>query len=306
MNYRDIFLTIVYVILLIIMFSFIALIISSGEGDKKLSWAFYGFAMITSVICILSILRSGRKRLVYWGMSVATILMTIFLITSIILSKPTESTKVQVVAYVMLLLIVAINGLSLYLLTQKSKMIELPVEAARNLNLINKDNDLVEPYASMSETSSFTSSFTSNVQQPIPQPIPQPNPQPIPQPIPQPNPQPIPQPIPQPMSPEMSSEMSPEMSPQMPPQYPQQMPPQYPQQMPPQMPPQMPQQMPQQMPPQMPPQMPQQMPPQGQYPQLYPQPFQQYPQQMPQYQQQGLFGGVTPNKSFIEPGPSSF
>ena len=85
MNYRDIFLTLVYVILLIIMFSFIAIILSSGNGGEnmKLSWAFYGFAMITSIICVLSILRSGRKRLIYWGMSTATILMTILLIISI-------------------------------------------------------------------------------------------------------------------------------------------------------------------------------------------------------------------------------
>jgi hypothetical protein len=77
------------------MFSFIAIILSSGNGgdNMRLSWALYGFAIFTSIICILSILRSGRKRLVYWGMSSATILMTILLITSIILSKPTESAK---------------------------------------------------------------------------------------------------------------------------------------------------------------------------------------------------------------------
>ena len=95
MNYRDIFLTLTYIILLIIMFSFIAIIISSGDGDSiKLSWAFFGFSIITSVICVTSILRSGRKKLVYWGMSSATILMTIMLITSIILAKPKASTKI--------------------------------------------------------------------------------------------------------------------------------------------------------------------------------------------------------------------
>ena len=136
MNYRDIFLTLVYVILLIIMFSFIGIIISSGDGgdNMKLSWAFYGFAMITSIVCILSILRSGRKRLVFWGMSTATILMTILLITSIILSKPTESVKNHIMAYITLLLVVIINGISLYLLTQKSKMIEIPVETASALH----------------------------------------------------------------------------------------------------------------------------------------------------------------------------
>jgi hypothetical protein len=154
MNYRDIFLTLVYVILLIIMFSYIALILSSGVGDMKLSWAFYGFAMVTSIICVLSVLRSGRKNLVYWGMSSATVIMTILLVASIILSKPTESAKIQVIAYVMLILIVAINGLSLYLLTQKSKMVEIPVESARKLNLINKDNELLESLTPVSSSES--------------------------------------------------------------------------------------------------------------------------------------------------------
>ena len=156
MNYRDIFLTLVYVILLIIMFSFIALILSSGEGEMKLSWAFYGFAIVTSVICILSILRSGRKKLVYWGMSSATIIMTILLVTSLILAKPTESVKIQIIAYMMLVLIVAINGISLYLLTQKSKMIEIPVDVAKKLNLVNKDNELSDSILQLSQPAPLT------------------------------------------------------------------------------------------------------------------------------------------------------
>jgi len=153
------------------MFSFIAIILSSGVGDMKLSWAFYGFAMITSIICILSILRSGRKRLVYWGMSVATILMTILLVTSIILSKPTESSKMQIIAYITLLFVVIINGISLYLLTQKSKMIEIPIDAARKLNIINRDNELIESLTNIntinqqnfnSPSESFSSSSPSS------------------------------------------------------------------------------------------------------------------------------------------------
>jgi len=189
MNYRDIFLTLVYVILLIIMFSFIAIILSSGVGDMKLSWAFYGFAMITSIICILSIFRSGRKRLVYWGMSAATILMTALLITSIILSKPTESAKMQIIAYITLLLVIIINGISLYLLTQKSKMIEIPIDTARKLNIINKDNKLIENLTNTNTPESFSPSLLSpppeqfnqppppEVQSPPPEQFNQPSPQ---------------------------------------------------------------------------------------------------------------------------------
>jgi hypothetical protein len=271
MNYRDIFLTLVYVILLIIMFSFIALIISSGEGDMQLSWAFYGFAIITSVICILSILRSGRKRLVYWGMTAATIIMTILLVSAIILSKPTESFKTQAIAYAMILLIVCINGVSLYLLTQKSKMIEIPVDTARKLNLINKDNELYEQYNSpqftqsrqpfpsqqFSNTSSESVYDSSQQNQVAPSPPPESQQNQVVQ-----SPPEIPQPPPS----------------QPPPQFQQ---PQFQQ-------PQFQQQPQSQF---------QQQPPQFQQPQ-----FQQQSSQFPQQPQQG---GLQENKNFIPPGPSS-
>ena len=119
--YLNIFMAIMYIVQLVMMFILLGLSISTGTGtdtNKQLAWAFYGFAIVTSMVCVASVIRSGHKRLVYWGMSVATVIMFALIGASIAISKPEQNFKMSIITYTSIATVFILNAMSLFFLTR--------------------------------------------------------------------------------------------------------------------------------------------------------------------------------------------
>jgi hypothetical protein len=101
MDKKVIFMTIIYVILLIMMYIYSAMMIYDGTStDKNLSYAFFGFSIIISIMCVISIIKSDSKSpLVKISMGISTFLMFILLISSLVIAKPKSEKYLQIIAY---------------------------------------------------------------------------------------------------------------------------------------------------------------------------------------------------------------
>ncbi len=99
---KVIFMTILYIVLLVMMFIYSAIIIYQGEReDKSMSFSFFGFAILISLLCIISIVKAESKSsLVKVSMGLSTLLLFAFLISSIVLSKPDSDKKLQYITYI--------------------------------------------------------------------------------------------------------------------------------------------------------------------------------------------------------------
>ncbi len=99
---KVIFMTILYIVLLVMMFIYSAIIIYQGEReDKSMSFSFFGFAILISLLCIVSIVKAESKSsLVKVSMGLSTLLLFAFLISSIVLSKPDSDKKLQYITYI--------------------------------------------------------------------------------------------------------------------------------------------------------------------------------------------------------------
>ncbi len=98
---KVVFMTILYIVLLVMMFLYSAIIIYQGEkDDKSISYSFFGFSIIISLICVICIVKSESKSgLVKVSMGIATVLLFAFLVSSIILSKPNSDKIIQYITY---------------------------------------------------------------------------------------------------------------------------------------------------------------------------------------------------------------
>jgi hypothetical protein len=117
---KTIFMTIIYVVLLVTMFAYIGIIIKLGTAsDKVLAWAFYGFSIIVSIVCVFSIIRNEGKNIVRIGMGGSTLIMFILIAASIILSKPDITTNCannHLTTYAYIVLMFIINGIATFFL----------------------------------------------------------------------------------------------------------------------------------------------------------------------------------------------
>lgn len=120
MDKKTIFMTIIYVVLLATMFGYIGIIIKLGTAyDKVLAWAFYGFSIIVSIVCIFSIIRNEGKNIVRIGMGGSTLIMFTLIVASIILSKPditNECARNHLTTYIHIILMFIINGIATFFL----------------------------------------------------------------------------------------------------------------------------------------------------------------------------------------------
>lgn len=120
MDKKTIFMTIIYVVLLATMFAYIGIIIKLGTAnDKVLAWAFYGFSIIVSIVCIFSIIRNDGKNIVRIGMGGSTLIMFTLIAASIILSKPDsnpECARNNLTTYAHIFLMFLINGIATFFL----------------------------------------------------------------------------------------------------------------------------------------------------------------------------------------------
>jgi hypothetical protein len=120
MDKKTIFMTIIYVVLLVTMFAYIGIIIKLGTAqDKVLAWAFYGFSIIVSIVCIFSIIRNEGRNIVRIGMGGSTLIMFTLIVASIVLSKPdttTDCARSRLTTYAHIVLMFLINGIATFFL----------------------------------------------------------------------------------------------------------------------------------------------------------------------------------------------
>lgn len=121
MDKKIIFMTLLYIVLLIMMFVYVSLIIYQGEREEKmLSYTYFGFAIIVSIVCIISIIKAESKsEIVKYAMGISSILMFILLIASILISKPNSEKSLQIITYVNMALIFVINSYASVMLIGK-------------------------------------------------------------------------------------------------------------------------------------------------------------------------------------------
>lgn len=108
---KGIFMVILYVVLLIMMYIFSGILILNGEAqNKSLYYSFFGFSILISILCVMSLIKSDSKsKMIRYGMGISTILMFTLLIISVILSKPKSDKTLEIVGYVNIGLVLLAN-----------------------------------------------------------------------------------------------------------------------------------------------------------------------------------------------------
>ena len=111
MDKKGIFMVILYTVLLIFMYTFAGMLIYKGEAsNKSLYYAFYGFSILISLLCILSLVKSDSKsKFIRYGMGISTLIMFGLLIVSVILSKPKVEKSFEIISYVSIALVFIAN-----------------------------------------------------------------------------------------------------------------------------------------------------------------------------------------------------
>ena len=121
MDKKILFLTLLYILLLLMMFIYIALLLAQGTGTNKVSsWSFFGFAVIISSLCIVAVIKNESKSpLVKVGMGVATIIMFISLILSLVFAQPNSDKLNQIITYTNMSVVFLINMYAAFMLLGK-------------------------------------------------------------------------------------------------------------------------------------------------------------------------------------------
>ena len=111
MDKKATFMIILYIVILIMMFTYTGMLIYKGETvNKNLCYAFYGFSIIISLLCILSLVKSDSKsKMIKYGMGISTIMMFTLLIISVVLSKPKAERTFEIISYVNIALVFLLN-----------------------------------------------------------------------------------------------------------------------------------------------------------------------------------------------------
>jgi membrane protease YdiL (CAAX protease family) len=111
MDNKTIFMVVLYVVLLIMMFTYAGILIQKGEADNKnLYYAFFGFSIVISFLCILALTKSDSKsKMVKYGMGISTLLMFGLLIVAVILSKPQADKTFEIISYINIALVFIAN-----------------------------------------------------------------------------------------------------------------------------------------------------------------------------------------------------
>ncbi len=111
MDKKIIFMTLLYIVLLVMMFIYIGMLIFQGDKeDKSVSYSFFGFAILISILCVMSVIKcESKSELVKFAMGISTVLMFALLVASIILSKPNSDKTLQLTTYANMALIFVIN-----------------------------------------------------------------------------------------------------------------------------------------------------------------------------------------------------
>ena len=121
MDKKIIFMTLLYIVLLIMMFLYIGIIIYQGQREEKmLSYTYFGFAIIVSIVCIIAVVKTESKsEIVKYSMGLGSILMFGLLVAGILISKPNSEIPIQVITYCNMTLIFIINAYAAMMLIGK-------------------------------------------------------------------------------------------------------------------------------------------------------------------------------------------
>ena len=107
---QTIFMLIIYLVLIIIMYSLVGINIQSGsEKDKRIPWILYGFSFIGAIGCFFALKKftGGFKHKV--RMLVYAIFLFALVTAGIVLSKPTETENFKIFTYSSVALVFLIN-----------------------------------------------------------------------------------------------------------------------------------------------------------------------------------------------------
>lgn len=127
---KSIFIVVLYVILLIMMYTYSGLLINNGDGENKsLYYSFFGFSIITSIVCIVEIGKNdSSSEWIKPSMGLATLFMFSFLLFSVIVSKPNSEKSFEILTYINIGLVFIVNISSiLFLLNRPTKISAKPV-----------------------------------------------------------------------------------------------------------------------------------------------------------------------------------
>ena len=121
MDKKIIFMTLLYIVLLIMMFVYIGIIIYQGQrDDKMLSYTYFGFAVLVSIICIISVIKAESKsEIVKFAMGISSVLMFALLLAGLLISKPNSDKPMQIITYSNMALVFIINAYAAVMLIGK-------------------------------------------------------------------------------------------------------------------------------------------------------------------------------------------
>ena len=111
MDKNSIFMIILYIVILIMMFTYTGMLIYRGEAENKnLYYAFFGFSILISLLCVLSLAKSDSKsKMIKYGMGISTIIMFALILLGVILSKPKTEKYFEIITYINIALVFIIN-----------------------------------------------------------------------------------------------------------------------------------------------------------------------------------------------------
>lgn len=121
MDKKIIFMTLLYIVLLIMMFVYVGIIIYQGQrDDKMLSYTYFGFAVLVSIICIISVIKAESKsEIVKFAMGISSVLMFALLLAGLLISKPNSDKPMQIITYSNMALVFIINAYAAVMLIGK-------------------------------------------------------------------------------------------------------------------------------------------------------------------------------------------
>lgn len=117
---KALFIIILYLLLLVFMFLLVGMTLGTGTEQTQLTWAFYGFSIVTSIVSIFAVMKSYKsKTLGTWGMGISSVLIFGLLIAALTISKPKQSIDYLILTYIAISIVFLANLSAISLLKKQ-------------------------------------------------------------------------------------------------------------------------------------------------------------------------------------------
>jgi hypothetical protein len=136
---QTVFMLIIYIVLLIIMFSFVGISIQSGEADgmtKKLAWVLYGCSLVSAIVCVVSLRKFDGKFKHKRNMFIAALSLFATITAALVISKPTENINFKAITYADIVIVLIVNLIATFYLIDSTMKVAPSVIV--NNKLVNK------------------------------------------------------------------------------------------------------------------------------------------------------------------------